>query len=221
MKVTTILMLWLTLQWAAGTWQVPAISPSTVAAQPVSTTNDELAHALHLLGSEHGDRQNGIQWLSDHPDISRAPLHAFLQRETSDWKQEGALKALAGMASIADLPLLDSLAMVPGNTNGLWTMMAIKSIPSPQAFEHLKYYANQSNEKLAGDALVAMGSSKYPEARKFLEGRLQDPNKTLRWKAVHGLMMMGPQESHAALKAQLGREKDKEVIAKIHAALRA
>lgn len=184
---------------------------------PIPMTSD-LEKYLHKLSSEHGhDRRSAIQWLSEHPEESRPALHDLLRTGTSSWTEQGALMALVQMPDASDLPLLDSLAAT--SSNHFWVMQAIAAIPDAKAFDLLSNFAAQENQEKAGNAIVALGSSADPRSRALLEEMTANASAYVRWKAVHGLSVMGVSESKTVLEKRLAVETDEEVKGKLREVL--
>lgn len=179
----------------------------------------ELEKYLHKLSSEHGhDRQAAIEWLSKHPEESRPPLMQILKSEASDWTKEAVFKTLGKMAIPSDLEILDSLEAA--GKHDFWLTQAIAANASPKAFELLAQYASEPDIRVAGDALVALGSSADERSRGLLETYLSNNSAALRWKAAHALSVMGGKQSKSAIQSQLKVEKDQEVREKLQEALK-
>jgi hypothetical protein len=186
-------------------------------AQPPSTGDcivDGLEEAMQLLVSGTECRKEAIDWLNGHPEDSHGPLIALLRADTSQWMRTKVLWALLNIATIEDLPLLDSLVKSP-LCRGLWGLYdAIAMIPSPPAFDSLMAYAAKDSI-----LLIFMGSSKDPRARPYLERLLGSEREYERRNALYALNNMGAGESRAVLEAQLLVEQDLSLCRDLHRAI--
>lgn len=176
---------------------------------------DSLSRFLGMLGSEHGgERSEAIAWLGRHPAESRAPLLQIVLEPGKEWAASAALQAIAQFGEAEDLPFLVGLARERQRL--AWDAAAALAVhPSPEALAALIDMANWKEEELAGNALVALGMRGGAEARLRLEEALAADSAYLRWKAVHGLGLMGPDGSRQALADLLLSEPDSDVRSKL------
>jgi HEAT repeats len=166
---------------------------------------------LHLLGSEHGDRRNGIERLCQHP-AARMELRALARGNYWTLAHEGAIEVLGCLRDPSDVALLDSLLC---NAEYPYYMPAIGRAlgnhRSAEAIDALLLRSQHSNPQVAMAAILGMGETANESVRPALEGFLTHSDKAYRWVAVVAIGALGADGSKATLEARMSLERDAEV----------
>lgn len=179
-----------------------------------------LATHMHLLASEHGDRQVGVRWLVENDTIARPALLNLLREEGRKWEKAAAIEALGKIGHPDDVPVLAD--MIPTASGLSWeACQALAVHPDRLAGEMLRTSLRSLDNAQIAHALVALGMRKDPEMRAEIEAYLTHASATLRWKAAHALELLGTQESKELLQQRLAVEPEAEVRDKLQAVLKA
>lgn len=189
---------------------------------PISPLEQSLiSDYLHLLGSEHGDRRNGIEGLCRHP-AAREEVWKICKSPYWSLAKESAIEILGCWGDRRDLGLLDSMLRDTKARNDIGAVgMALGRHGSTGSTMVLLARSSHDDSDIAEAAILGLGECRNDAAvRPTLERILSYGEKGRRWAAIVAIGRLGAAQSKAVLQTQLQKERDSEIRNRIQSELK-
>jgi hypothetical protein len=184
------------------------------------SANPEVREYIRLLASEHAhEHGQAFAWLVEHPAESRPAMVEMARKRTPYPLALAVFHILGRIGDPADVPLLTEILC--GRDSALvWdSAQALGFHRSPQAMDALLAALRHEKAEVVEAAAVALGMRGDEAARPSLEGLLEHPQETVRYRTVFALRKLGISPSAAVLQTRLAAESSEEVRTCIREAL--
>jgi len=176
----------------------------------VYLSDADIRENLSLLGSEHGDYRNAVQWFKDQGKQVSPFLMAALHEERTTYLQKGRIiETLGELRERTAVPLL--VTTLQSGELSWEAAQTLGKIGTRDAEDALVQCLIDERLALVKECTKALGYIRSDITFTALQGQLQHADASVRYYAVHSLIQTQPSRLFDTLSIHLSQEQDSDV----------